>query len=86
MHLIIRGRVQGVFFRATAKKKADELGVTGWVKNTPDGAVEMHAEGDEQSLISFKEWCSKGPEGAKVEEVKTETAIENGCTEFIIES
>ncbi|MCK5019798.1 MAG: acylphosphatase [Candidatus Peribacteraceae bacterium] len=48
--IIINGRVQGVFFRATAKKVADELEICGWVKNTDDGCVEIHAKGDELML------------------------------------
>lgn len=60
-HLIVRGRVQGVFFRAETKRKADELGLTGWVRNNPDGTVEAVAEGQSDMLERFIEWCHEGP-------------------------
>lgn len=69
--LKIFGRVQGVFFRNEAKKKADELGIFGWVKNMDDGSVELLAEGDEESLGKFLEWCKKGPQSAVIKNVDT---------------
>jgi acylphosphatase len=68
-HLIIKGRVQGVFYRATAKDMADELGITGWVKNTVDGDVEITATGAEERLQQFIEWCKMGPRKAIVTDV-----------------
>ena len=68
--LIIKGRVQGVFFRATAKDMADELGITGWVKNTDEGNVEIIATGTEEQLRKFIEWCKKGPRKAIVTDVE----------------
>jgi acylphosphatase len=65
-HLIIKGKVQGVFYRATAKKIADELGVTGWVKNTADDNVEAVVSGTEEQINKFIAWCKKGPAKAKV--------------------
>jgi acylphosphatase len=68
-HLIISGKVQGVFYRASAKKKALSLGVTGWVKNTPDNKVEAMVCGDNKAVQLFVEWCRTGPENANVEQV-----------------
>lgn len=69
VHLLIKGKVQGVFYRATAKKVADELGVTGWVKNTPEDNVEALVTGTEEQLKQFIAWCKKGPAMAKVTDV-----------------
>lgn len=63
----ISGRVQGVFFRASAKEKADTLGVKGFVRNEPDGSVFIQAEGEENAVIDFIDWCKHGPPQAKVE-------------------
>jgi acylphosphatase len=70
-HLKIRisGKVQGVFFRASAKEKADEAGVTGFVRNEPDGKVYVEVEGEEAALKAFTEWCRQGPRRAQVENV-----------------
>jgi acylphosphatase len=68
-HVSIRvyGRVQGVFFRASAKEKADELGIFGSVRNEYDGSVAVEAEGEDQAIGNFVEWCKKGPRLASVE-------------------
>ncbi len=73
IHLTITGRVQGVFFRATTKDKADSLGILGWVKNCADGSVEIVAQGEEDALKEFVAWCHEGPGAAEVENVE-ETA------------
>ncbi|MBA3673484.1 MAG: acylphosphatase [Chitinophagaceae bacterium] len=72
IHLLIKGKVQGVFYRATAKKIAQKLEVTGWIKNTKDGNVEAAATGNEEHLKEFINWCKQGPDNAKVEEVIVE--------------
>jgi acylphosphatase len=69
VHLIIKGRVQGVYFRATAKDVADEFGVTGWVKNTEEGNVEITASGTEDQLRRFIAWSKSGPPRAMVTDV-----------------
>jgi acylphosphatase len=69
VHLIIKGKVQGVFFRATAKNVADELGIKGWVKNTVEGDVEAMASGSQEQLGKFIAWCHKGPDRAAVTDV-----------------
>lgn len=69
IHLLIKGKVQGVFYRASTKEEADRLHLTGWVKNTREGHVEVLASGPEEDLRLFVEWCKKGPERAVVSEV-----------------
>ena len=71
---VISGRVQGVFYRAETKKKADEFGIAGWVQNNSDGTVEVHAEGTEIQLELLEAWLREGPELAAVIEMKTEKA------------
>jgi len=68
--VIITGRVQGVFFRASTQDEAVRLGLTGWVKNRPDGAVEAVFEGDKEKIEEIIKWCHEGPPWAKVKEVK----------------
>ena len=62
----VAGKVQGVFFRASTKTKADDLGIKGFVRNEPDGSVYIEAEGDEGILKKFIEWCCRGPQNASV--------------------
>ena len=68
-HLTVRGRVQGVFFRASAQREAKRLGLTGWVRNRPDGAVELCVEGEEEDLKEIIGWANRGPSAARVEKV-----------------
>jgi acylphosphatase len=70
VHVVISGRVQGVWYRASTKKKAEELGLTGWVKNTPDGNVEAVFEGDASNVDEMISWCWIGPRLARVTDVK----------------
>ena len=66
VHIIVHGQVQGVFYRSSAQARALELGLTGWVRNLLNGTVEVHAEGDQDALDRFIEWCQQGPPSAKV--------------------
>jgi len=66
----IRGRVQGVGFRYAAIAEARRLGITGWVRNTHDGDVELVAEGDADRLRRLVTWCRTGPPGARVTQVE----------------
>lgn len=70
LHLLIFGKVQGVWYRASAEEQAKTLGLTGWVRNTPDGRVEIVAQGKEVALQTFKNWCQKGPRLAHVSRIE----------------
>ncbi len=72
VHLRVHGRVQGVYYRATAQEEAQRLGLVGWVRNRADGTVEAVAEGEEAAIESFLAWCRKGPERAQVDDVEVE--------------
>ncbi len=77
VHLIIKGKVQGVFYRQSAKKEAVKLGIKGWVKNNEDGTVEAVATGSEEQIQHFIKWCRQGPTLAHVSEViATDTSDE----------
>jgi len=65
-HLIIEGRVQGVWFRDSTRNEATRLNLTGWVKNRFDGSVELVAEGSQEEVKKLIEWCHHGPPGARV--------------------
>jgi acylphosphatase len=82
MSILVSGRVQGVFYRASAKAKADELGITGLVQNMPDGKVYIEAEGADEELDHFKTWCSKGPPRAQVEQVEIKEGDLRNFTSF----
>lgn len=84
-HVLVSGRVQGVYFRANTKARADRLGVRGWVRNLPDGRVEAVFEGPRPQVEECLEWCRRGPQGARVDhlEVRWE-APENRWREFFI--
>lgn len=84
IHLLVKGNVQGVFYRATAKKVADKLKLTGWIKNTKEGNVEITATGSEEQLNEFIKWCKKGPDKAEVEVVIIRDEPEKYFTEFEI--
>lgn len=66
------GLVQGVCFRAETAERATALGLGGWVRNAPDGAVEAVFEGSEERVTSLVEWCRRGPAGARVDAVSVE--------------
>jgi acylphosphatase len=83
-HVLVRGAVQGVFFRVETRDRARSLGVDGWVRNTPDGAVEAVFEGDDQRVESMVEWCRRGPAGARVEDIETTWGEPEGQNGFSI--
>lgn len=68
--LLITGKVQGVFYRASTLERAQSLNLTGWVANLPDGAVEVVAEGPRYALEQLIEWCQSGPPSAEVDDVR----------------
>ena len=71
LDITVKGKVQGVFYRASTKAVADQLGVKGYVKNEPNGDVSIAAEGDDIALEMFLDWCPEGPEHAKVTSVES---------------
>jgi acylphosphatase len=80
LHVHIRGLVQGVGFRYATYRKANELGLTGWVRNAPDGRVEAQFEGNKAQLDAMLAWCHEGPYLAGVEHV--DAAWEPGPPQF----
>jgi acylphosphatase len=68
--LLIHGRVQGVWFRESMRAEAERLGVAGWVRNTPDGAVEAAVQGDDTAIDLLIEWAHRGPPQARVDRVE----------------
>jgi len=85
LHLNIRGRVQEVYFRVYTQKKAEELGLTGYVKNESDGSVTIVAQGEKEKLSSLFDWSKKGPSMAYVKKVSmTIRDVENQYKEFSI--
>ena len=85
LHCRVSGRVQGVCFRHFTKCEADRLGVTGWVKNCPDGAVEVLICGDNEQLQAMRDWLAHGPEMARVDSLEVrETSLESRPDTFRI--
>jgi len=80
VHVFVSGRVQGVFFRSETRDEARKHGVTGWVRNTPDGKVEAVFEGEERDVRALIEFCERGPPGAGVTSV--DVVMENYTSEF----
>ncbi|MGH2617513.1 MAG: acylphosphatase [Thermomicrobiales bacterium] len=70
----VTGRVQGVFYRASARREAQRLGLSGWARNEPDGSVLIDVEGDAGAIETFLAWCAVGPPGAKVEAIEETVA------------
>ncbi len=68
----VTGKVQGVYFRASAKQKAMNLGINGFVKNEPDGSVYLEVEGEDKAIDRMVNWCKKGPGLARVADVAVE--------------
>jgi acylphosphatase len=79
VHVIVSGRVQGVGFRVSTAAEARRLGVTGWVRNRADGAVELEAEGAGDRIASLLAWCEKGPPHARVINVAFEERAATGA-------
>lgn len=84
VHLTIKGKVQGVFYRARAKDEAEHLNITGWVKNTEDGDVEIIAMGNDDAIDDFIHWCKQGPPRAIVKEVIVSNAADENFRSFEI--
>jgi len=83
LHVLIEGRVQGVFFRASTRDEARARALSGWVRNRPDGRVEAVFEGDKRVVENMLAWCHKGPPYAYVDRVETEWQTHTGeLTDF----
>jgi acylphosphatase len=84
VRVVVHGRVQGVFFRDTCRRTANQLGVSGWVRNRPDGAVEAVFEGAADDVDAMLAWCRSGPPMAKVDSVESEEEPVEGLSGFAI--
>lgn len=82
VHLWITGKVQGVFYRATAAEMAEKLQLNGWVKNAEDGAVEATVSGPDEAVEKFIAWCRKGPKRAQVTDVVVSPKPDDGLMGF----
>jgi acylphosphatase len=78
LHAIVEGRVQGVFFRDFVREQAERMQVTGWVRNLPDGTVEVLAEGEDDAIAYFLAMLSRGSSHSHVEEVHSSYATVSG--------
>jgi acylphosphatase len=80
--VVVHGRVQGVFFRDTARREAAAHGVSGWIRNTPEGTVEAVFEGEREAVERLLGFAEEGPDGAQVERVETFEEEPEGLTGF----
>lgn len=82
--VLVSGRVQGVFFRDTCRRRAEDLGVAGSANNLPDGRVEVILEGDNQPVDELIDWCRSGPRHARVDSIEVEEEQPSGLRGFRI--
>ena len=82
VHLLISGKVQGVFFRAQAKHVAERYNIKGWIKNTQDAKVEALITGETANVDEFIKWCKTGPEEAKVDNISISPMPETKFDKF----
>ncbi|MEA3249912.1 MAG: acylphosphatase [Patescibacteria group bacterium] len=71
--ITVRGRVQGVFFRWSAKEQAERLGLSGFISNEPDGTVRIEVQGENGALAGFMDWCKTGPRMADVDKLESDS-------------
>lgn len=84
-HVVVRGRVQGVFFRAATRRTAQHHGVAGWVRNLPDGSVEAWLEGDPDAVEAVEAWMATGgPPSAVVDEIDVTRRSTQGLSDFVV--
>ena len=84
VHVRVSGRVQGVAFRWEAQHEAQRIGVTGWVRNEPDGSVLAHVEGEPDAVNDMVVWLRQGPPASRVTNVAVREAAETGADAFEI--
>ena len=82
--VVVHGLVQGVFFRDSVRRRAATAGISGWVRNTPDGAVEAVFEGDPDAVSQLVAFCHEGPRGARVDAVEVTDEVPEGLGGFAI--
>ena len=82
--VVVRGTVQGVGFRYSARLEAERLGIAGWIRNRPDGAVDAEIEGDEASVQAMLDWLAAGPRGARVDRLDVAEGADVGERGFRI--
>lgn len=84
IHGVVRGRVQGVYYRKSAEEKAQALGIVGWIKNLTDGGVEFEAQGEDARVDDFLRWARRGSNAARVDELEqNELEPKDGESAFI---
>jgi acylphosphatase len=83
-HVVVRGFVQGVFFRDSVSRLASSHGVSGWVRNTGDGAVEAVFEGEPDAVARLVDFCRRGPRGAQVDDIELSEETVEGLSGFSI--
>ena len=83
-HIVVKGKVQGVFYRKSTYNKAIELGLKGWVRNLESGEVEIEAEGQVEAIRQLMDWCEEGPKNAVVSEVDSQEITPKGHGDFRI--
>ncbi len=83
--IFVKGKVQGVYYRANTLRQALNLNIKGFVKNMPDGSVYIEAEGEEKNLNKFINWCKTGPEQAIVSSIEKKESIIKDFKDFLIE-
>jgi acylphosphatase len=81
-HVFVSGHVQGVSFRDATRSQAEQLGLSGWVRNTQDGQVEAVFEGDPDTVQQMVEWCKSGPSSADVEELSVDNEQPENLSSF----
>jgi acylphosphatase len=84
LNIHVYGRVQGMGYRASARDRAAKLGLTGFVRNEPDGSVYLEVEGEAEALQKFQQWCKRGPLFARVKNLEAVEESPKGYTSFSI--
>ncbi|HUB69785.1 MAG TPA: acylphosphatase [Acidimicrobiales bacterium] len=82
--LVVKGRVQGVWYRGSCADEAKRIGVSGWARNLPDGTVEVVAEGDNDAVDRLVQWCSQGPPSAVVIGLDQHEERPEGLSGFLV--
>lgn len=81
-HALVKGEVQGVFFRQSTQQQAKALGLLGWVRNLADGRVEVFWQGSPQEVAALQQWLQHGPEAARVEQLSCRSCVQQAVTDF----